>query len=326
MSEGIELSRDDLYEAVWTKPIAIAAADFRMTSVRLKRLCREHDVPVPSLGHWRKSRTRRERDTVPLPPAKVGQDRVWVTRLRRLPALRAPVAVTTTAPNGRWQHECTKRTADALGKGAPDRRGKLTAIGAGIASVVVRPQNVARALAILDALLEAAEDAGLSVTTQSIPAALVVAGVQVPFSLIDNQRGLVLVLGDNVGAGQRLWADRWEERLEDRVLDIVAAARLHAKAIEARASRIDQRNAAYRAAESERMLRSKRLTLLREHADMLEEAARMERLAARLRETDSGSLPRLPAILAFTETYVKELRENCSADAFDRAAGEWGAW
>lgn len=66
--------------------------------------------------------------------------------------------------------------------------------------------------------------------------------------------------------------------------------------------------------------------MLREHADMLEEAAKLERLAARLRETEKGPLPRLPSILAFTDAYVEELRENCSASAWDRAAGEWGAW
>jgi hypothetical protein len=40
MSEELELSRDELYEAVWAEPIAIAAADFRIgrfSSVTFKK-------------------------------------------------------------------------------------------------------------------------------------------------------------------------------------------------------------------------------------------------------------------------------------------------
>jgi hypothetical protein len=40
MAERIELSREQLYAAVWTRPIAIAAAELGMTSEMLKRSCR----------------------------------------------------------------------------------------------------------------------------------------------------------------------------------------------------------------------------------------------------------------------------------------------
>ncbi|MPZ34886.1 MAG: hypothetical protein GEV13_28540 [Rhodospirillales bacterium] len=323
MSEHIELSRDQLYAAVWTKPIAIAAAELRLTSMRLKRLCREYDVPLPSLGHWRKSSQRRERDTVPLPPAKPGK--IWVTRSARHPANRSPAAVTRPTDD-QHQHECTRRTADALEKSTPDRRGKLAVIGAGIASVAVRPQNVPRALAILDALFEAADDAGLSVTTQSIPTALVVAGVQVPFSAIEDQRGLLLLLGDDIGPGQRLWRDRSGEPLEERISDIVAATRVHAQAIEAREQRIAERTSSRRAEELERAQFSKRLAFLTEHTDRLVEAEKLDRLLTHLRQTDDASLPRLPAILAWADDYVATLRQRCSASEVDREAGEWGAW
>ena len=101
------------------------------------------------------------------------------------PAHRALPAVPARQPPERVQYECTRLTAEALEKGKPDGRGKLVAIGVGVASVAVRPHNVPRALTILDALCEAAEDAGLSISAKSVPAVLVVAAVQVPFALIE---------------------------------------------------------------------------------------------------------------------------------------------
>jgi hypothetical protein len=207
-----------------------------------------------------------------------------------------------------------------LEKGKPDKRGKLAAIGSGIASVAVRPHNVPRALAILDALCEAAEDAGLSISAKSVPAVLVVAGVQVPFSLIENQRGLELVVGEGIGEGQRLWADKATERLEDRVTDIVADARLHAQAIEAHERRIADRNASRRAEEVDRLPFSKRLTFLTEHADRLVEADKVHRLAEHLRATDDGSALRLSEILRWADGYVAQLRERCAAASVDREA------
>jgi hypothetical protein len=213
-----------------------------------------------------------------------------------------------------------------LEKGKPDKRGNLVAIGPGIASVAVRPRNVPRALAILDALFEAAEDAGLSISEKSVPAVLVVAGVQVPFTLIENQRGLELVVGEGIGEGQRLWADTATERLEDRAADIVADTRLHAQAIEAHERRIADRNASRRAEELDRLQFSKRLTFVTEHADRLVEADRVQRLADHLRATDDGSSLRLPDILRWADDYVVQLRERCSAVNLDREAGDWRIW
>jgi hypothetical protein len=294
MSESIEIARQELYDALWSMPVALAAVRFRITSKRMKMLSRELDVPVPSLGHWRKSPERRERDRVPLPPAKLGKDRIWVTRSARHLVHRPPVDVQPLPSDVHRQHECTRRTAEALEKTRPDKRGKLAVIGAGIASVAVHPPQVPRAIAILNALLEAAEDAGLSITTKSIPTALVVAGVQVPFSLTADQRGLLLILGEEIGEGQRLWRDKAAEPLDEQVTDIVAAARLHAQAIEAHERRIADRNASRRAEELDRLQFSKRLTFVTEHADRLVEADKVQRLADHLRATDDGSSRRLP--------------------------------
>lgn len=325
MSKPIEMSRAQLYAAVWTKPIAIAAAELGMTSARLKRLCREREVPLPSLGHWRKSPERRERDLIPLPKVDPSKETFSITRSRWQPIRQ--VSALEPSPGGpTLRHECARRTAAELERSTPDKRGKLVSIGPGIASVAIRPHNVPRALSFLDALFEAVDDAGMSITRQSIPTALVVAGVQVPFSLTEDQRGLLLVLGDDVGDGQRHWRDGVGALLEDKVADIVGSTRLHAQAIEGRDQRIAIRNAERRSEEVDRAQFSKRLAFLTEHADRLVEADRMQRLAEHLRTTDDGSSARLPDILQWADEYVAQLRDRCSAASVDHEAGEWGIW
>lgn len=150
--------------------------------------------------------------------------------------------------------------------------------------------------------------------------------MQIPFSLTEDQRGLLLILGDDIGEGQRLWRDKAAEPLDDRVTDIVAAARLHAHAIETRKQRIADRNASRRAEELERSQFSKRPMFLTEHVDRLVEADRMQRLAEHLRATDDGSSLRLPEILRWADAYVAQLRERCSAANVDQEAREWRIW
>jgi hypothetical protein len=62
-------------------------------------------------------------------------------------------------------------------------RGALAAEGAGTASVVVAPETVPRALALLDDLIRAVEKLGYSISTYHFPATLVVNGEHVPVAI-----------------------------------------------------------------------------------------------------------------------------------------------
>jgi hypothetical protein len=81
-----------------------------------------------------------------------------------------------------------------------------------------------------------------------------------------------------------------------------------------------------RSEESERMQRRKRMAMLMERADDLDQAAKLARLAAHLRVTDDGSSPMLPDIVKWCDDYIAELRERCGASAVSRDASEWRAW
>jgi hypothetical protein len=48
----ITLSRDDLYELVWSKPMSDLAKDFGISDVALAKRCKRLGIPVPGRGYW----------------------------------------------------------------------------------------------------------------------------------------------------------------------------------------------------------------------------------------------------------------------------------
>ena len=55
MSAGdmtIELTREELYERVWTTPMRKLAVEFGLSDVGLAKVCRRHKIPWPARGYW----------------------------------------------------------------------------------------------------------------------------------------------------------------------------------------------------------------------------------------------------------------------------------
>ena len=50
--DPLTLSREDLYELVWSKPMTELAKDFGLSDVALAKRCRKLGVPVPGRGYW----------------------------------------------------------------------------------------------------------------------------------------------------------------------------------------------------------------------------------------------------------------------------------
>ena len=50
MSETHRLSRQDLYELVWARPVTQIAKEFGLSDVALHKICKKHRIPVPARG------------------------------------------------------------------------------------------------------------------------------------------------------------------------------------------------------------------------------------------------------------------------------------
>ena len=48
----LTLTRADLYDMVWSRPMTQVAQDFGISDVALAKRCKAVDVPVPPRGYW----------------------------------------------------------------------------------------------------------------------------------------------------------------------------------------------------------------------------------------------------------------------------------
>lgn len=68
--ELANLTREQLYEKVWTTPGIKLAAEFGLSDVAIAKRCKKLEVPRPSRGYWAKLEAGRKPRRVPLPPTQ----------------------------------------------------------------------------------------------------------------------------------------------------------------------------------------------------------------------------------------------------------------
>jgi len=63
----VKITRQKLYELVWSKPMRDAAATIPMSDRGLKKVCQRYAVPVPPQGYWNKLQAGHLVEPIPLP-------------------------------------------------------------------------------------------------------------------------------------------------------------------------------------------------------------------------------------------------------------------
>lgn len=71
--EPIVLTREALYEQVWSEPVHKIARQFGISGVALAKICRKLGVPVPPRGFWARQAAGHAVTRAALPPPKGGQ-------------------------------------------------------------------------------------------------------------------------------------------------------------------------------------------------------------------------------------------------------------
>src|SRR4051812_27083157 len=74
MSQMIAISREALYNRVWSEPISKIASSFNLSDRGLGKLCKRHDIPVPPRGWWAKKQHGHKVSQPPLPTTRKRAD------------------------------------------------------------------------------------------------------------------------------------------------------------------------------------------------------------------------------------------------------------
>jgi hypothetical protein len=138
-----QVSRQELYDLVWSTPMRTLAAQFGISDVGLKKTCARAMIPTPDRGYWAKKEAGKQTSRVALPLRAPGMiDEVVVARGHHY-----------------WRLEVTEKELLELVPAAPEFPEPLEAVRERIAAVVGRvsaPHKVTRWHPLIEQLL--AED------------------------------------------------------------------------------------------------------------------------------------------------------------------------
>ena len=71
----IKLTREQLYERVWTTPLVQLAQEFSITDVAIAKTCKRLNVPTPPRGYWARLAAGQQPRKSPLPKAPIVEQR-----------------------------------------------------------------------------------------------------------------------------------------------------------------------------------------------------------------------------------------------------------
>lgn len=187
-TEEIRLSREELYNLVWSTPLSRLAHDFVISDVALAKWCKKLNVPRPGVGYWAKFQAGHKVPQKKLP--KPGKDTSTAIYIRKIvhppegePVVQEPVFEPISVPNAlpSKPHELVRFTRKVLNKARVDH-GYVQNDHGGCSCLFVSRKSLKRALCLLEALFLAAEAAGWVVHAES-RAVIEVEGTKVPIHI-----------------------------------------------------------------------------------------------------------------------------------------------
>ncbi|MGB7493303.1 MAG: hypothetical protein WBR26_24455 [Candidatus Acidiferrum sp.] len=165
--DRISISREELYEKVWTTPMQKLALRFGLSDVGLAKLCRRHQIPVPGRGYWARLQVGQKPKRPVLPNAVVNGIEIVPREKQQAEDASVmpdrPVPVIEISEDRQIANRHVIRIDKSVLRGKKDERGlPLTRQGRNL-PVHVSLESLPRALRILDALFTALDSAGFNI-------------------------------------------------------------------------------------------------------------------------------------------------------------------
>lgn len=175
------LSRRELYELVWSKPMSKLAQEYGLSDRGLAKLCFRHKVPVPPRGYWAKlaagaSVTQppflelrdRSLDQVAIRVSIASMPSEIVAMINKMKTERSARPISDGDALPRPSAPCAPQksieaTVRYLKSRKPDEDGRIAAIGQGYCGVIIHRDSVERAVPILVAITDGLVRANLLV-------------------------------------------------------------------------------------------------------------------------------------------------------------------
>ena len=156
-SEKITLTREEIYDLVWSKPMREVAPTLNITDVGLAKMCKRLNIPRPKQGYWLRDKRDRAKPRA-LPPATKGMSSAvtiqpkTVLKIETKAIQTLPVISTKTVT-----HSLVRDCRKCFSGTKPNEFGRLMAQRE---DVQVSRASLARALSLLNILVHTVLEMG----------------------------------------------------------------------------------------------------------------------------------------------------------------------
>lgn len=167
--ETITLTRTELYQRVWSTPVARLAREFGISDVALAKLCRRRNIPRPPRGYWARQAAGHTLQPAPLPPPLPQHDWPVVFRHRPEPPEPEPPKPLVIEPRPRKNgadalHPIADRVRKSLLLLKPESCGRVHLEQSGVPLIIASPQQATAIAQLVDALIEEAQRKQIAVS------------------------------------------------------------------------------------------------------------------------------------------------------------------
>jgi hypothetical protein len=170
MHDQKSISREELYNLVWSMPVTMIAKEFGISDVAIGKICKKLSVPKPGLGYWAKKHNGHKVRRKPLPKMNPGDSTTYTIHKK------APIIIETESetiqqyrrfeqqPKNRVvvkstlrsSHPLVQQSYSHLNSARPDQYDKLS-VGRHCLDIAIGKPSIHRGLLVMDALLKALE-------------------------------------------------------------------------------------------------------------------------------------------------------------------------
>lgn len=190
------ITRKELHDQVWSRPMTKVAADYGVTSTALKKSCTRHEIPTPDRGYWAKLQHGKPvAAKTDLPPASAPHlETVEIVGVVT-PKLPSAVVAAEVAARARMGQDGSRSlqsipeppilapTRRAISKARPDQAGLASIEGKGLVRLTIAPASLERSLFFIAGLFAAAQAQGLVPHTGDDGLGLIVDGERITFAV-----------------------------------------------------------------------------------------------------------------------------------------------
>jgi len=169
------LTRKELYDLVWSKPMSTLAQEYGLSDRGLAKLCERSNIPGPPRGYWAKKEAGQKVKQPPFHPTPKGKlDKISINGNPLPPAVKTVLceekqrrqeAPKTEANSAEARPELPKviqPTINALRAAKPDKEGVIHATGEKHCGISVTASCADRVISILEVLSRRLEERGVT--------------------------------------------------------------------------------------------------------------------------------------------------------------------